>query len=104
MKQGPLLAAALCDNNPLKPKLKKRLYDGLSLNQLKTPGEPNIKYVLEYLERELGEDELHELDSAWRNFDEFRREPGMRIGDFVSEFDARWRQADAAGVRELLCC
>ena len=93
-----MLAVALCDSNPMKLKLKKRLYDGMSMQQLETPGEPNIDYVMAYLERELAEDELPELDKAWSNFDTFKRESSMKIGDFVSEFDARWRQAEAAGV------
>ena len=74
-----MLVAAQTDENLLNPKLKRRLYNGMMLQQLKTTNEPNIDYVMEYLEHKLAKDELDEMTRVWDSFNEYRRGLGVKI-------------------------
>ena len=52
-------------------------------------------------ESELGQDELYTMAEAWNDIDTFFRERNQNIGDYVSEFDTRWRLAENAGIGQI---
>ena len=47
------------------------------------------------------ERKLDVLAKAWESFDNYRQESGTRMNVYISEFEAKWRKAEAAGVENL---
>ena len=70
--------------------LVSKVMDSLSWEQV---GNPDVKDILEFLDKTLGEDKKH---AAWRTYAEFEEcviKPGERYEDFTTRFETAWDAA-----------
>ena len=94
-----MMVNALCNNNPLKPGLKNRIFDCLDNSAM--TGDRGADNILEFLEGELGQDKLYNMAEAWIKINIFRREGSQKIGEYVFEFEVRWKLAENAGIGKI---
>ena len=107
--QGLQLVGALCNTSKLKPNLKSNILEKLGPQKIAKGGRNDaddadwtgIKFVMAYLDDELGADEIYTMEDAWDKVEDFKRKPGMEIGDFISEFNTRIARAEAAGINKM---
>ena len=82
-KQGIFINLSLPDDD--ETKIKERALDELSASELKK--ENGLDRLIEFFDKHLKKDDLEE-EWAKYDFDDFSREDGMNIEDFVSKFDS----------------
>ena len=92
-KRGVILAARLPNESKLKKDLKDKFFEGVEISDLAKEG--GLRLVKEFLERELGEDDLEKQVRTWDSFEDCTR--GTKdIEEFLSEFDRAYKKAKAA--------
>ena len=63
--------------------------------------ENGVNIVMEFLDSELQVDVLNARVQAWGDIMFFNREPGSKIDDFISEFEARINRMKAVKLDDL---
>ena len=92
-KQGAILAARLPNESKLKKDLKDKFFE--SVNVIDLAKEGGLELVKEFLEKELGEDDLEKQVRTWDSFEDCTR--GTKdIEDFLSDYDRTHKKAAAA--------
>ena len=71
-------------------KIKERALDELSASELKK--ENGLDKLIEFFDKHLKKDDLEEEWAKYNDFDDFSREDGMNIEDFVSKFDSLYNK------------
>ena len=99
MQMGAMIAMSMSDNCKLKAGLATRFYDAVDQTAMETDSAYDT--VIKFLEDELGEDTLYVKVRAWNDIESYRRGPGVDIENYISEMEARWQRAEAAGVGSI---
>ena len=90
--RGRLLLDALTDTNPLKIGLRTNAFDYLTVDEIYH--DEGLKKVTDYLERELGTEDIYAMAQSWTDVVNYRRPKDMEISDFVSEVEKRWKAVE----------
>ena len=77
VKQGAILAARLPNESKLKKDLKDKFFESVDIVELAKEG--GLKLVKEFLERELGEDDLEKQVRTWDLFEDCTRDTDYKI-------------------------
>ena len=93
VKQGAILAARLPNESKLKKGLKDKFFESVDIVELAKEG--GLKLVKEFLERELGEDDLEKQVRTWDLFEDCTR-GSKDIEEFLSDFDRAYKKAASA--------
>ena len=70
-KRGAILAARLPNESKLKKDLKDKFFESVDISELAKEG--GLKLVKEFLEKELGEDDLEKQIRTWDSFEDCTR-------------------------------
>ena len=92
-KQGAILAARLPNESKLKKDLKDKFFESVDIVELAKEG--GLQLVKEFLERELGEDDLEKQVRTWDSFEDCTR-GSKDIEEFLSDFDRAYKKAASA--------
>ena len=92
-KRGAILAARLPNESKLKKDLKDKFFESVDTNELAKEG--GLKLVKEFLEKELGEDNLEKQIRTWDSFEDCTRGT-KNIEEFLSDYDRAYKKAAAA--------
>ena len=92
-KRGAILAARLPNESKLKKDLKDKFFESVDTNDLTKEG--GLRLVKDFLERELGEDDLEKQVRTWDAFEDCTR-GSKDIEEFLSDYDRAYKRAAAA--------
>ena len=83
-KQGIFIYLSLPDDD--ETKIKERALDELSASELKK--ENGLDKLIEFFDKHFKKDDLEEEWAKYNDFDDFSRDDGLSMEDFVSKFDS----------------
>ena len=89
VKQGAILAARLPNESKLKKDLKDKFFESVDIVELAKEG--GLQLVKEFLERELGEDDLEKQVRTWDSFEDCTR-GSKDIEEFLSDYDRAYKK------------
>ena len=92
-KRGAVIAAKLPNDSKLKKDLKDKFFESVDIAVLAT--EDGLDLVRQFLDKELGEDDLEKQVRTWDEFEDCSRGT-KNIDEFMSDFDRAYRKAAAA--------
>ena len=72
--------------------IKDKIFDQIPLDALKTDFGLNI--LIAFLDKHLAEDDLADSVENFDDFDDFRREDGKSIHEYIAMFDAKYRNIE----------
>ena len=84
-KRAAIIIHSLPDKSKFKNRLAEKFLNKHFVEQM--TGEEGLVLVKRFLEKELGEKELHKIISKWDIFEDCNRSPGKEIHTFVDRFD-----------------
>ena len=95
-KQGAVIASLLPNDCKLKKDLKDKFFERVDITKLAAKG--GLKLVTEFLDEELGEDDLEKMVRTCDDFEDCSR--GQKdIDTFLSDYDRAYRKAaEASGL------
>ena len=87
-KKGIVVALSLPEND--ETGIRERVFDEVDLTDLKR--ENGLEILTTYLDKHLGKDDLADCLEKFEEFEEYRREPGQSMNDFISKFDQKYNR------------
>ena len=72
--------------------IKDKVFDQISLDELK--GENGLNILLTFLDRHLGKDDLADSVEKIDDFDDFKRNEGQTIQEYIFIFDSKYRKLE----------
>ena len=72
--------------------IKDKVFDQIPLDDLKTDFGLNI--LIAFLDKHLAKDDLADSVEKFDDFDDFRREDGQSIYEYIAMFDAKYRKIE----------
>ena len=88
-----MIASTLPNDSKFKKDLKGKFFENIDIKKLAAEG--GLKLVKDFLDKELGEDDLEKQVRTWDEFEDCTR--GRKdMEEFVSDFDRAYRKAAAA--------
>ena len=87
-KQGVVVALSLPENEA--DGVRERVFDEMSLTDLKK--KDGLALLMNYLDKQLGKDDLTDSLEKFENFEEYVREPGQSILEYISKFDQKYNK------------
>ena len=96
-KQGNVIALSLPNSSEMFGNdIKEKVLDNLTDEELSSA--EGLKKLIEYLDNELGIDEMDDNIQKWSAFDNCRRQDEQNLDDFIAEYEMKSRKVLAAGV------
>ena len=89
-KQGIAVALSLPVDD--EHQIKDKLFDRIPLDEIKTDFGLNI--LIAFLDKHLAKDDLADSVEKIDDFDDFRREDGQSIHEYIAMFDAKYRKIE----------
>ena len=89
-KQGIAVALSLPDDD--ENKIKDKVFDQIALDELKDENGLNI--LIAFLDKHLGKDDLADSIEKFEDFDDFKRNDGQTIQEFIAMFDSKYRKLE----------
>ena len=87
-KQGIAIALSLPENGSI----REKVFDELDLNDLKK--DTGFEILVDFLDQHLGKDDLADSLEKFEDFEDFTREKGQSISEFISHFDQKYRRIE----------
>jgi hypothetical protein len=87
-KQGVAIALSLPDDDP--SKIREKVFDELTLDELK--GEHGLEHLIEFLDKNLQEDDLLDSCEKYEHFEDYKRAANHNINEYINEFDLRYHK------------
>ena len=87
-KQGILVALSLPEEDD--SGIRERVFDEVSLEDLKK--DEGLNTLVAYMDKKLGKDDLADCLEKFEDFEDFKREPGHSMEEFVSKFDHKYNK------------
>ena len=87
-KQGIAIALSLPEND----NIREKVFDEIDLSDLKK--NDGFESLIEFLDKHLGKDDLADSLEKFEDFEDFRREKGQPISDFISLFDQKYHRIE----------
>ena len=84
-KQGNFIALHLPNKSKFGNDLKERVFEKLSLEELKE--ENGLDKVIAFLDEELGKNAVEDIIEKWEDFDNCKRGQDQNIEEFTNEFE-----------------
>lgn len=87
-KQGIAIALSLPEDS--EQGIREKVFDELSIDDLKT--DTGLDTLLAFLDTKLKKDDLADMWDKFDDFEEYRREQGQSIADYISKFDHKYKK------------
>jgi hypothetical protein len=87
-KKGIVIALTLPEND--ESGIRERVFDELDLGDLKK--EDGLEHLITFMDKHLGKDDLADSLEKFEDFEDFKRESGQNINDFISKFDQKYHK------------
>ena len=84
-KQGIAIALSLPDDG--ESDIREKVFDELTSDKLKA--DDGFDASVKFLEEKLGKDDLADSLEKFEDFEDFRREEGQSVNDYISRFDQK---------------
>ena len=88
-KRGMVLALSLPEKDV--SDIGTKVFEGLGLEKLK--GETGFKNLIDFLDKEFGEDKIFDVFNAFEEFESVRKEQGQTMQQYISDFEQRYRRS-----------
>ena len=90
-KEKQAIAVALSlPQTPDTTGIRERVFEELELSDLKK--EDGMKTLTDYLDKNLGKDDLVDSLEKFEDFEDYTRRSGQSINDYVAEFDQKYNK------------
>jgi len=95
LKQGIVIALSL--QSVADSKIGERIFSSISLADLKK--EDGLKTLMNFLDKELGKDDLEEVITRYDEFEDCRKQPGESMNDYISNFQQKVNRIVAKKIK-----
>ena len=96
-KQGNYIALSLPNKSKFGDDLKERVFEKLSLEELKE--ESGLDKVINFLDEELGKNAVDDIIEKWEDFDNYKRTGNQNIEDFINVYEAKYNRIKQTGSK-----
>ena len=88
VKQGIMIALSLPEDD--ETGIRERVFDEMDIGDLKK--ETGLELLIAYMDKHLGKDDLADSLEKYEEFEEYKRESGQSMTEYITKFDQRYNK------------
>lgn len=95
-KQGNFVILSLPNKSKFGNDIKERAFESLAQDSLCS--EDGLKYLIDFLDKELGKNAVDDVIEKWEDFDNCKKSDDQALEDFIADFEAKYNRIKTAGT------
>ena len=89
-KQGIAIALSLPEDGEDQYGIREKVFEQIDIDELET--EDGLKTLIAFFDKHMGKDELADSFQKFEHFEDFSRENGQSITDYIAQFDQKYNR------------